>query len=114
MHANANLVLFVRVEDCPCPLFYNRPSSSSRPGASILETVVPIFPPLLARLVLASLTPAAALEAGHHSVGVYAVQYGVKHLESHLGLLVLVKLVHGRRAGLVCPRTEQVGVVTTL
>ena len=116
----ANLVLFMRMEDGPCPLLNYGSSSSSRPGTSILETV-PIFPLLLSRLgaasivvVLASLTSTGAPEAAHHSLGVDAVQHGVKHLERHLCLLVLIKLIPGRGAWLVCSRTEQVGIVSTL
>ena len=106
----------MRMEDGPCPLLNDGTSSSSRPGASILKTV-PIFPLLFARLsavVLTSLTSAAALEAAHHRLSVDAVKDSVEHLECHLCLLVLVKLVPGRGTGLVLPRTEQVGVVSTL
>ena len=114
-----NLVLFMRMEDSPCPLLNDRASSSSGPGASILKTVVPIFPLLLARLgavvltSLASLTSTAALEAAHHCLSVDAVQDSVEHFECHLCLLVLVELVPGRGDGLVLLWTEQVGVVST-
>lgn len=68
----ADLVLFMRVEDGPCPLLNDGASSSSGPGAAIFKAVVPIFPLLLARFgavvltSLACLTSTAALEAAHH------------------------------------------------
>ena len=113
---DANLVLLVRMEDGSCPLLYDGSTARSRPGSSIFETVISILSLLLARLgvvCVASLTSPAALETGHHCLGVDAVKHRVEHLEGHLCLLVLVELVYGRRAWLVCPRTEQIRVVST-